>query len=179
MSQLNRRYLFRGVIATAFCGTWARLSIAQGNGATRRVAIGGYDPVAYFTDGRPVKGSSSFVFPFDEADYFFASADHQKMFAADPDRYAPQFAGYCAVGVSMGHKAEVNPEAWTISDGRLYLFHYLPGAAPPPYNTPDLDFDRQPAAIVAQANANWPTMKDFKVFDHDDETDRAARNVTR
>src|SRR5437879_5593910 len=118
MCQLSRRCLFRGAIATIFCGTFAPLSVAQGNRPARRVAIGGYDPVAYFTDGRPVKGSSVFSFPFDEADYYFVSAEHQKMFTAEPDRYAPQYSGYCAIGVSMDHKAEVDPESWSISNGR-------------------------------------------------------------
>ena len=101
MTQVNRRHLIRTAIATVCCGTWGPLSVAQGNRPSRRVAIGGHDPVAYFTAGRPVKGSSSFSFPFDEADYYFASAEHQKMFSADPDRYAPQYSGYCAIGVSM------------------------------------------------------------------------------
>jgi YHS domain-containing protein len=170
MSQLSRRYLFRGAIATVFCGTWVPVSIGQGNGPSRRVAIGGHDAVAYFTDGRPVKGSSSFSFPFDEADYFFASAEHQKMFAADPDRYAPQFSGYCAIGVSMDHKAEVDPESWAISNGRLYLFHYKKDM---------LQFAQEGGNIVAKANTNWPSVKNTAVFDHDDEVDRAARNVAR
>ena len=179
MRQVSRRHLILTAIATACWGTWSPISASAAEGdraqTGKRVAISGYDPVAYFTDGRPVRGSSAFSVPFDEADYYFVSAEHQKMFAADPDRYAPQFSGYCAVGVSLGHKAEVNPEAWVISDGRLYLFHYIVGTAPPPFDKPD--FREEPARILATANANWATVKDTKVFDHDDETDRAARSV--
>jgi hypothetical protein len=177
MTQLSRRHLIQIALATVCWGGCAGLCAAQGDGAQtgRRVAISGYDPVAYFTDRRPIKGSSVFSLPFDEADYYFVSAEHQKMFAADPDHYAPQFSGYCAVGVSLGHKAEVNPEAWAISNGRLFLFHYLPGTAPPPFNKPD--FSEGPAEIIARANANWASVKDTKVFDHNDETDRAARSV--
>jgi hypothetical protein len=80
---LSRQCLFRAAIATILCGTWARLQAAAGE--DKRVAITGYDPVAYFTDGHPVKGSSA-----------FSSAEHQKIFAADPDRYAPHYSGYCA-----------------------------------------------------------------------------------
>jgi hypothetical protein len=86
MRLLSRRHVYQGVIATVLCGMGARRSIAQSNRPPRRVAIGGYDPVAYFTEGRPVKGSSSFSFPFDEADYFFTSAEHQRLFISDPDQ---------------------------------------------------------------------------------------------
>jgi YHS domain-containing protein len=170
MRLLSRRYVFQGVIATVLCGTSARRSVAQSNRPPRRVAIGGYDPVAYFTDGRPVKGSSSFSFSFDEADYFFASADHQRLFSADPDRYAPQYAGYCAIGVSLDHKAEVDPESWAISNGKLYVFHYKR----------DMEkFAGTSSDIVAKADANWASVKSTAVIDHDDEIDRAARNVAR
>jgi hypothetical protein len=171
----SRRYVFRGAIATVLCGTWAHRSTAQSN-RTRRVAIGGYDPVAYFTDRRPIKGSPSFLFAFDEAEYHFTSIDHQKMFAADPDRYAPRFSGYCAIGVAFGHKAEVDPESWAISDGKLYLFHYKE-------NTQDFAKDYiatesfgTVVGIVATADANWPAVKrQTQVVDHNDEIDRAAQ----
>jgi hypothetical protein len=170
MRLLSRRYVFQGVIATVLCGTGARRSIAQTNRPPRRVAIGGYDPVAYFTEGRPVKGSSSFSFPFDEADYFFTSADHQRLFSADPDHYAPQYSGYCAIGVSLGEKAEVDPESWAISNGRLYVFHFKRNMQ---------EFAGASSDIVAKADANWASVKNTAVMDHGDEIDRAARNTAR
>jgi hypothetical protein len=170
MRLLSRRYLFRGAIATVLCGAWARRSNAQSNRPGRRVAIGGYDPVAYFTDGRPVRGSSSFSFPFDEADYFFTSADHQRLFSADPDHYAPQYSGYCAIGVALGEKAEVDPESWAISNGRLYVFHYKRNMQ---------EFAGTSSDIVTKADANWASVKDTAVINHDDQIDRAARNVAR
>jgi YHS domain-containing protein len=178
MVQVSRRNLVQIAIATVGWGACAPLWAAQRDGVQggRRVAISGYDPVAYFTDGRPIKGSSAFSVPFDEAEYYFISAEHQKMFAADPDRYAPQFSGYCAVGVYLGHKAEVNPEAWTISNGKLYLFHYIPGTAPPPFDDAP-DFREEPAKVIVKANVNWSSVKHMEVFDHNDETDRAARSV--
>ena len=153
MIELTRRFLVQAAIAAAFYGRWAaRPSVAaeEGNAATPRVAIQGYDPVAYFTDGRPVKGSAAFSFPFDEAVYYFASAEHQKMFAANPDRYAPQFSGYCAAGLSMGVKVEADPEAWVISDGKLYVFASKTGPAL---------FAKDPAGMIAKADANWTTLK--------------------
>ena len=86
-----------------------------------RLGIKGYDPVSYFTDGRPTKGTPGFSYTWQNVTYYFASAQHRDQFAADPDRYAPQFAGYCAYGVAMGMKAEVDPEAWTIINNKLYL----------------------------------------------------------
>ena len=87
-----------------------------------RVVLQGHDPVAYFTDGKPVKGDPRFAYDFDEARYHFASAQHRDMFAADPEKYAPQFGGYCTGSMSRNVRNEGVPEAWVIRDGRLYVF---------------------------------------------------------
>jgi hypothetical protein len=94
---------------------------AAGTLAAERLAIKGYDPVAYFTDGKPVPGSAEFEQEWQGASWRFASAAHRDMFAAQPDRYAPQYAGYCALGMAMGKKFEVDPQVWRIVDGKLYL----------------------------------------------------------
>ena len=85
------------------------------------VAILGYDPVAYFTQSRPVKGSSEFSYQWQDATWHFASAKHRDLFAADPEKYAPQFGGHCAMALTENVIKVVDPEAWTISDGKLYL----------------------------------------------------------
>ncbi|HEU0201414.1 MAG TPA: YHS domain-containing (seleno)protein [Burkholderiaceae bacterium] len=90
-----------------------------------RVALKGYDTVAYFTAGKPIKGTPNVSYDWDEGRYLFSSAKHRDMFAASPERYAPQFGGLCAVGVSLGKKVEANPEHWVIVDGKLYLFSSL------------------------------------------------------
>ena len=87
-----------------------------------RVVLQGHDPVAYFTDGKPVKGDAKFSHDFDEGRYYFASAEHRDMFAADPDKYAPQFGGYCTGSMSRNVGNEGDPAAWVIRDGRLYVF---------------------------------------------------------
>ena len=93
--------------------------------AGRRIAIGGYNSVAYFADGQPTgKGSEAFWLAFDDAVYLFRTAEHRATFAADPERYAPQYAGFCAGGVSKGYKVEPDPEAWAILNGKLYLFQF-------------------------------------------------------
>jgi YHS domain-containing protein len=149
MNDLSRRCLFPVAIVTLLCGASACLPVAAGEVA--RVAIGGYDPVAYFTDGHPVKGSSALSSTFDDARYYYASADHQKLFADDPEHYAPNYSGYCAIGVSLGMRLEADPESWVISDNRLYVFQNKHGKEV---------FDADSAGIVAKADANWPALKD-------------------
>ncbi len=89
--------------------------------AERNGAIRGYDPVAYFTVGEAVKGDRAYRHRWRDADWFFASAEHRDLFAADPLKYAPQYGGYCAYAMSKGNYASIDPEAWTIRDGKLYL----------------------------------------------------------
>ncbi len=85
------------------------------------VAIRGYDPVAYFTDGRPRKGSDKFTTEYESATWKFASQEHLDLFEAEPEKYAPQYGGYCAYGVAQDYLVKIEPENWTIVDGKLYL----------------------------------------------------------
>jgi YHS domain-containing protein len=94
---------------------------AQSNVDSSGLALQGYDPVAYFTEGKPVAGKSEFVGKHGGATYRFASAANRDAFAAAPAKYAPQYGGWCAYGVAGGYKASIDPEAWTVADGKLYL----------------------------------------------------------
>ena len=85
------------------------------------VAIRGYDTVAYFTEGEPREGSEAFTSEWMGATWRFASQEHLDLFAADPERYAPQYGGYCAYGVVQDGLVKIEPENWTIVDGKLYL----------------------------------------------------------
>ena len=87
-----------------------------------RLAIKGYDPVAYFALQRATPGVPEFAYEWDEHRWLFSNARHRDLFKADPVRYAPQFANFCAVALARGEVREANPEYWLISDGRLYLF---------------------------------------------------------
>ena len=113
------------------------------------VAIKEYDPVAYFTDRRPVKGIPEFKYEWKGAEWRFASSDHLEMFKKDPDKYAPRYGGYCAYAVSQGKTADIDPEAWTIFEGKLYL---------------NLDKDVQRLwgknmqEYIQKADGNWPRM---------------------
>ena len=85
------------------------------------VAIQRYDVVSYFTDGNAVKGSSEISLPFDESKCQFANTSHKEMFAADPDRYLPQYGGMCVGCMAMGVSVPANPDNWVIVDGKLYM----------------------------------------------------------
>jgi YHS domain-containing protein len=85
------------------------------------IALHGYDPVAYFTVGAPTKGNASFTAKYEGASYFFASAENLKKFKANPAAFAPQFGGFCAMGVALEKKLDGDPAVWKIVDGKLYL----------------------------------------------------------
>jgi len=103
---------------------------AVAGGDEPRLSISGYDPVAYFTDGKPVQGKSEIEYLWHKLRWRFANGEHRDLFAKNPDGYTPQYDGYCALGVSAGgegHKDTVDPEAWAIVDGKLYLTHMSQG----------------------------------------------------
>lgn len=110
----------------AFIGTAAISALpaqaAQEINVNGGYAVHGYDPVAYFTEGKPVEGKDAFTATHDGASYKFASAEHRDMFVADPAKYARQYGGFCAFGVAMaGRKFNGDPTQWTVKDGKLYL----------------------------------------------------------
>jgi YHS domain-containing protein len=87
-----------------------------------RLVLKGHDPVAYFTEGKPMKGDARFAYDWDEGRYYFANAKHRAIFVGDPEKYAPQFGGYCTGSMSRGVRNEGDPDGWTIQDGKLYVF---------------------------------------------------------
>lgn len=114
------------------------------------LAVHGYDPVAYFTEGKPMRGSDSLVHVHDGAAYRFASAEHLAMFEADPAKYLPQYGGFCAYGVSVGKKFDGDPNFWTVADGRLYLN----------LNEEISDtFNKDVAGAIEKADRNWTDIR--------------------
>ena len=112
-------------------------------------AIDGFDAVAYFTEGRPVKGSNEFTYDWKGAEWKFASQEHLDMFRADPEAYAPQYGGYCAWAVANGDTASAEPDLWTIHEGKLYLN----------YNRKiNEQWLADKEALIRQADANWPAV---------------------
>ena len=117
------------------------------------VAIQGYDPVAFFTDSKPVKGKEEFVARHNGATYYFASKEHRALFKAGPAKYEPSFGGYCAYGVSRGKLVEIDVEAFQIVEGRL-LLQYSKGVRE--------DFNKDSQGNLTKANANWPGLVEKK-----------------
>jgi enamine deaminase RidA (YjgF/YER057c/UK114 family) len=105
---------------------FATLLVPDARSEEPKLSISGYDPVSYFTDGKPVQGKAEIEYLWHKLRWRFASPAHRDLFAKDPDHYAPQYDGYCALGASgedAAHKNTVDPEAWAIVDGKLYLNH--------------------------------------------------------
>ena len=118
-------------------------------GDSGELAIKGYDVVAYFSAGAPTKGDARFVHRWNEATWQFASAKNRSLFAAHPVKYAPQFGGYCAWAISRGYTADVDPEAFRIVDGKLYLI----------YSTAvERRWEQDVPGNIARAEANWPAV---------------------
>lgn len=118
-------------------------------GTFSRLAVSGHDPVAYFREGRPVKGSKAFEQQWNGATWRFASEENLKAFRADPVAYAPQYGGYCAWAVSQGYTASADPEAWRIVDGRLYLNYS---------KSVQRTWEQDIPGNIASADANWPEV---------------------
>jgi YHS domain-containing protein len=114
------------------------------------IALHGYDPVAYFTAGAPAKGDTRFSATFDGARYFFASAENQRRFQANPTAYAPQYGGFCAMGVALHKKLDGDPNVWKIVDGKLYLNVNADVS---------VAWQRDIPGNLAKANEEWPTIK--------------------
>ena len=112
-------------------------------------AIDGTDPVAYFTEGRPVEGSSDFSYEWNGATWRFASAENRNKFASEPEKYAPQYGGYCAWAVAQGYTASTDPEAWKIVDGKLYL-NYDKGV--------QAKWEADIPGFIRSADGNWPKV---------------------
>ena len=113
------------------------------------VAVGGYDPVAYFTAGKPVKGDKAISANHNGAEYRFSSEANRAAFVAAPAKYAPQYGGYCAYAVALGSTAKGNPQNWSIVGGKLYL--NLNDSVQSTWN-------KDKPGFISKANANWPKV---------------------
>jgi YHS domain-containing protein len=137
--------------------TFVSLSVSGGlaadavNANWRGIAIKGYDPVAYFTDAKPVEGESDFEFTWMGATWRFASSAHRDLFAANPEKYAPQYGGYCAWAVSQGSTAGIDPDAWRIVDGKLYLNYS---------RKIQQQWEGDVPGNIQKADVNWPKLRD-------------------
>ena len=139
------------ILATAVfvLAAGASLTAQKVNTSFTGLAIDGYDPVAYFTEHKPVKGRSEFPYEHGGATYRFASAANRDLFVKDPQKYLPQFGAFCAYAVSRGYTADTDPLAWKVVDGKLYL-NYNAGA--------QKKWEEDIAGNIQKGNANWPAL---------------------
>ena len=133
------------VSLTAVSGEKSSFNLGHSNG----LAMDGYDVMSYWIGGEPVKGSEEFSFEYDGAKWIFVSEANRDAFAADPEKYAPQFGGFCAYAASKSYLADVDPFAWQIWQDKLYL-NYSPQVQRIWGN--DLE------ANVVKGNENWPSL---------------------
>lgn len=126
------------------------IASAQVNTNDSGVAIHGFDPVAYFTAGEPVAGSPAYSYTWEGAEWHFASAENRNRFVEDPERYAPEYGGYCAFAVSRGGTADIDPDAWSIVDGRLFL-----NLSPFVQRRFELRLNHN----IEEADQNWPSVR--------------------
>jgi hypothetical protein len=144
MRRLSRRDAIQAFVLLA---TGSALAVGPRSFAAEQVplAIKGYDPVAYFTVGRPAHGLPEIEYEWDEYRYWFSRLEHRELFRADPVRYAPQFANFCAMALSQGELDEADPDSWLITEGKLYIFGKAAG--------PRL-FQQDLAGNIGKANQN-------------------------
>lgn len=137
--------------------SFAQVAVAEdlvNTGYFGDVAIKGYDPVAYFTQNRAVEGSAKYSYHWLGATWHFASAENRDLFAGEPAKYAPQYGGYCADGVSLGTvTTNIDPKAWRIIEGKLYI-SYDPGAAD--------GFEKIPTKVV-DSQKHWSEVENTLV----------------
>lgn len=147
---MNMHAYWVGAIAGCLC----LLGLAQPASAGQfyeknGVAIDGYDPVAYFEEHRAVRGGQSFVSTYKGSTVWFVSRPHLEAFMQTPERFAPQFGGFCAYGMAEGTKAKSEGEVWAVFEGKLYLN----------YDTHIQEkWIRQRTTLIREAEANWPAV---------------------
>lgn len=115
--------------------------------STSEGAIRGYDPVAYFSEGRPVKGRNEITHSWNGATWYFSSEQNRSTFVSAPDKYAPAYGGYCAYAVANGYTATTDPDAWSVVNGRLFL-NYSLGVKK--------RWEKNISGYIKSGDANWP-----------------------
>ena len=121
--------------------------------SNKKGAINGYDAIAYFKESKPVKGDTQFNYQWKDANWYFSSKENLETFKENPEKYVPQYGGYCAYGTSEGHKAPTEPDAWTIVDGKLYLNYnkYV-----------KVLWSKNQSDLIKKADVNWGKLKGKK-----------------
>lgn len=143
-------FMIAAVTATVMVGQANAADVRTANVSDHKLGVKGYDVVAYFNKGVPTAGKSRFTHTYDGVEYRFSTASNRDKFASNPRGYAPQYGGFCSFGTSVGLKLEVDPEAFEIVDGKLYLNNSL--------QIHDMWLEN-PKGRIKAANSNWKRIK--------------------
>ena len=143
--------LFLAVLVAAWLSACGTPYATAPNRSAEPVMLLGHDPVAYFTQGAPTRGKAEHKVSLPERTYYFATAENKALFAASPDRYEPQYGGFCASGAAFAIKLGSDPTAWQIFEGRLFIFGDILGKTA---------WQLDPKWNVDHADALWPAIKE-------------------
>ena len=147
---MRLRHVSTSLLAAAAWGLlWATVFAAEPIYTKDGLALSGYDAVAYFTESKAVKGRAEFEHDWSGVRWRFASAAHRDAFAASPEKYAPQYGGYCAYAVSRDYTYATDPEAWKVVDGRLYLNYD---------KSVRILWEKELPEVIRAADRNWPEV---------------------
>lgn len=147
---MNRRILFLVAAMLIHFGAWAQSGTRSNYNLEHKLAIQGYDPVAYFKQGKAVKGKKELSEVYQGVVYYFANPADQAAFVKNPSGYEPEYGGWCAYAMgSSGEKVEINPETFKITDGKLYLFYNAY------FNNTLKSWNKDAASLKKKADANW------------------------
>ena len=150
---MNRRTVLKMTGAAVALPLMANAALAAKaeiyTGLLSNTAVGGYDPVAYFTENMPVEGNSDFQTKWKGVKWYFSSQENLDKFKANPTAYAPQYGGYCAYGVSQGAAVKGDPKLWKVVDGKLYL-NINPGV--------QKRWEKDIPGFIKKANKKWPAV---------------------
>lgn len=146
------RFSLLGIIVAAVLAlpTGAQGVDGKTNAGSDNLAIKGYDTVAYFTEGKPTIGKPEFSVSWESAQWRFVNARHRDLFAANPERYAPKFRGFCSMALTRGVIAVADPEAWAVIDGNLYLSYSEKGID---------NFRQNSAENIKKAQMGWAEIR--------------------
>ena len=137
-------------IAFSFFATSAVYAAPPWSSLGEAVAIQGYDTVSYFSKAEAVRGSSKFVYDWNGMSWFFSSTENRDAFASAPEKYAPQFGGFCVPSVASGKSSRGGGDAWVINNGKLYLSHDKSVLE---------NMRRDLPGTISRAEGWWPTLK--------------------
>ncbi len=144
--------VFFSIIISVICLTHAASAQSSEVFAPSGIAINGYDPVAFFTEGKPIKGLREFNWSWRNVQWNFISQSNLDSFKTAPEKFAPQFGGYCAYGTSQGHKAPTQIDTWTIINEKLYFNYNM--------KVKGL-WDKNRMDLIDSANVKWPGIKNL------------------